>query len=440
MLRRWSLGLLISVLTHVGVAVTAIFVAGGRLPGPVEIEVTGLRIDEIKDLPLGGPQRGASKQAARARARSRGPKVAQESGTLASRASEEKPQNGASPSGDEGGPAPTSDLGAYGPQGSRLTVLMRFDRLRGTEYVPALDHLLMFLPDRRALVEGTGLNLFDDFDAVLIATPNPLDPMVTFLAARHHLEDSALRTALARGTRGTNHTLTWRTEAGRPVGEWHWHAGQGGALQPTDARLVVLAAPGLAVVTPPAYRELLLASAAHGADAGASTTGNADAGADGGAGSPGWAGLLSRIDAEEGLMPADGVVMVNVVDMIKPPAGAAPDQPAMLYGMEVPPVLTAVVGIADSPYLDISGVFKGVGTAEHWEGAWPNIQRQLRSNPYLVLGGFSALVGRVTFVRDNATVRFHLDLSREETARLLALAASALAGRYGDPGGAAAPR
>ena len=65
MLRRWSLGLLISVLTHVGVAVTAIFVAGGRLPGPVEIEVTGLRIDEIKDLPLGGPQRGASKQAAR---------------------------------------------------------------------------------------------------------------------------------------------------------------------------------------------------------------------------------------------------------------------------------------------------------------------------------------------------------------------------------------
>jgi hypothetical protein len=444
MLRRLSLGLLIAVLTHVGVAVTALFVAGARLSGPVEIEVTGLRIDQIKDLPLGSPERGSSKQAARAKARSRGPKVSRESGTLASRASETPPQKGTSPERDEGGPAPTSDLGAYGPQGSRVTVLMRLDRLRGTPYVPAVDHLLMFLPDRRELIQGTGLNLFDDFDAVLIATPNPLDPTVTFLAARHHVEDGALRAALMRGTRDTHHTLTWRTEAGRPVGEWRWHAGQGGSFQARDARLIVLAAPGLAVVTPPAYRALLLGGAQPPdgrAPLGRSSgSDDADAGADGRASSLGWAGLLSRIDAEEGLMPPDGVVMVNVADIIKPPASAAPNQPALFYGIEVPPLLTAVVALADAPYLDINGVFKEEENAERWERAWPTLQRKLRTNPYLVLGGFSALIGRATLSRDGATVLLHLEISREETERLLALAATFLSGRYGDPGAATAPR
>ena len=50
-------------------------------------------------------------------------------------------------------------------------MLLRLDRMRGTDYAAPVDDLLMHLPDCRALLQGTGLELFTDFDALLIATP-----------------------------------------------------------------------------------------------------------------------------------------------------------------------------------------------------------------------------------------------------------------------------
>src|SRR6185503_14750582 len=170
--------------------------------------------------PLGRPDSGERERAqARARSRSRGAQSPDEGGTLASRAGKDERTNDSPETEDDAGPAPTSDLGAYGPAGSRLTVLMRLDRLRGTDYAAPVDELLMRLPDRRDFVSGTGLDLFMDFDALLVATPNPLDPTVTFVAVRHHLDDARVRAALNRAAKGSDHTLTWRTQDGRPVAE-----------------------------------------------------------------------------------------------------------------------------------------------------------------------------------------------------------------------------
>ena len=89
------------------------------------------------------------------------------------------------------------DLRNYGPEGSRLTALLRLDRLRassvGSSYLAAIDQLLVLLPDRRRLLDGTGLDLYRDFDALLIATPEPHNDKVTFLAARHRLKDATLQ-------------------------------------------------------------------------------------------------------------------------------------------------------------------------------------------------------------------------------------------------------
>jgi hypothetical protein len=79
---------------------------------------------------------------------------------------------------------------------------LRLDRLRGTDYAAPVDELLIRLPDRRDFVSGTGLDLFMDFDALLVATPNPLDPSVTFVAVRHHLDDAKVRAALEPGRQG----------------------------------------------------------------------------------------------------------------------------------------------------------------------------------------------------------------------------------------------
>src|SRR3954471_286926 len=240
MLARWSLGLVLSVLAHVGFVVIGLAMGARGFTGPVEVEIAGVNLEEVKDLPLGAPQSGEAKAKAPARARNRGPQPPAAEGTLASRAGKDDKTGGSSLADDDAGPAPTSDLGAYGPEGSRLTVLMRLDRLRGTDYAGPVDELLTRLPDRRDFISGTGLDLFMDFDALLVATPNPLDPSVTFVAVRHHLDDARVRAALNQAAKASEHTLTWRTQGGRPVAERHAR-GAGGPRR--DDRLIMLAAP-----------------------------------------------------------------------------------------------------------------------------------------------------------------------------------------------------
>ncbi len=438
MLARWSLGLVLSVVAHLGVVIIGLAMGARGFTGPVDVEITGVNLEEVKDLPLGGPQSGEEKAKAPARARNRGPQPPAAEGTLASRAGKDDKTGGSSTAEDDAGPAPTSDLGAYGPEGSRLTVLMRLDRLRGTDYAAPVDELLTRLPDRRDFISGTGLDLFMDFDALLVATPNPLDPSVTFVAVRHHLDDARVRAALNQAARASDHTLTWRTQGGRPVAERH--AREAGPPR-RDDRLIMLAAPGLTVVTPRAYRALLLAPATT-ADGGAgeAVAARSAAGPDGGAAdqpappSPlkgGWATLLTRIDAEEGLMPPDGAVMVNAVDIFKSRA-PAPGEPPVLYGMPIPAAINAVVGIADAPFLDIVAQFKTEAPAQQWETHWPTLQRKLRTHPLLVLSGFSALVTRAQLDRDGRAVHLRLAVSHDETLRLLAMAAHFLSARYGN--------
>jgi len=438
MLLRWSLGLVLSIMAHLGVIAIALAMGARGFTGPVDVEITGMDLQEVKDLPLGGPQAGAGKARAPARARSRAPESPRDTGTLASRAGKDDKTSASASTDDDAAPAPTSDLGAYGPQGSRLTVLMRVDRLRGTDYAAPLDELLMRLPDGQDFLAGTGLDLFNDFDALLIATPNVFDAAVTFVAARHHLGDARVRAALNQGAKRSDRTLSWRTQAGRPIAERH---ARDARLRWTDDRLIILAAPGLTVLTPPAYRAMLLAPAAPpdggAGDGSAETAADADGGATGTAAPArsstkgGWASLLTRIDAEEGLMPPDGAVMVNAVDIFKSRA-PAPGEPPVFYGMPVPAAVNAVIGVADSPFLDIVAEFKTEPPAQQWETQWPVLQRKLRTHPLLMLSGFSPLVMRAQLERQGHSIRLHLAVSRDETMRLLAMASHLLAGRYGD--------
>ena len=120
----------------------------------------------------------------------------------------------------------------------------------------------MLMPDRRDLLEGTGLHLYDDFDALLCPARRPTRSTTRrrFLAARHHLGDAALRAAIDRGARATGRIIAWRSEGGRPWGE---RRAPRATTPPSpgarDERIIVLPSPGLVVVTPPAYRRLLLA-------------------------------------------------------------------------------------------------------------------------------------------------------------------------------------
>ena len=426
MFRRWSLGLALSVALHGLLAGGLIGWSWlrGSAPGRIDIDITGMRLEDLKDLPLGAPPAAAPKRA-RPRVVASAPSSAQREGTLATREEHVTPRPGDADGDDEGGGPGATDLGQLGPEGSRFTMLLRVDRLKGTPYAAPVDALLMHMPDRRDLLEGTGLSFYDDLEALLIATPNPLDYTVTFLAARHHVSDAAMRAAVDRGARATGRVVAWRNEGGRPWGERRARAG---VTPPAtrDARLIVLPASGLIVVTPPAYRALLLArqpSAPRGeSDAGAAAP---DGGApDASAPSPSWTSLLRRIDAENGLLPANAVAMASAVDLFKRRANA----PLVFLGveLELPRALAVVLGIQPEPFLEITATFADEAGARRWEATWPGLQRKLRTNPYVVLGGLAPLVARLTSTREGAAVRLRLTASEDETVRLLQLAASAL--------------
>jgi hypothetical protein len=435
MLRRWSLGLALSAVVHAllvgGVMALALVGAG---VGPVDVEITGVGIEDLKDLPLGPPPGAARTGPARRAPRPRAPRAPDsEAGTLASRGDSAPahpvPAVDEPDDTDDEAAARVSDLRQLGPEGSRMTALLRVDRLKATPYAAAVDQLLMRLPDRRDLFEGTGLEFYDTVDALLISTPNPRDPAVTFLAARHHLPDQELQRALDRGARATGHFITWRTERGRPFAERR--ARHGPPMTRSDDRIFVLAAPGLMVVTPPAYRALLLARPpprpiAHAPDAG-------ETGADAGVADspsapqqpPSWRALLRRIDAEDGLLPPTGIALLSMVDLFKPASDSPRDTP-IFWGLPVPRIITAVLGADPEPFVEITGEFAAEAEARQLEVAWPGLRNKLR--PYAVLAGLSGLVGRAELSREGRTVHFRETATTEEALRLLQLATSILGG------------
>ena len=83
------------------------------------------------------------------------------------------------------------------------------------------------------------------------------------------------------------------------------------------------------------------------------------------------------------------------------------------------------------PFLDVTGEFKTEATAQQWETQWPTLQRKLRTHPLLVLTGFSTLVTRAQLEREGRVVRLHLAVTHDETLRLLTMAQSLLAWRFG---------
>jgi hypothetical protein len=346
--------------------------------------------------------------------------------------------------GVDGGRRRPGDLRSNGPAGSRVIALLHLDRLRAApeaeKTTAALDQLLTLLPDRRRLIDGSGLELYRDFDSLLIATPNPADASVTFLAARHHLGDAAMKAALDRGAKAARKTIHWLSKDGRPVGIRQQTTDKDPNLRSFDRddRMLVLPDANMAVIFPPAYATQVL-----GIDP-MDPTGKAHAYIDGGVsdGKPGespgkprshipWRELVERIDAEDTAVPEDAAFMMSATNLFGAGAapsvlvvpstrGAADDMPLKAAPAQspVPEVLTLVVG-AQTPYLQVIAEFKTEADAERWEQDLPAWRRQLLLNPIVLVSGFSPLIRRAEISRDGANLELRVDLSIEELQRLL---------------------
>lgn len=93
-------------------------------------------------------------------------------------------------------PGAAADLRIFFPTGHEVSVLVRLDRLRDTEWAPRVDAIFAPMPDYRALVGDSGVALTDTFETLAISTPEPSDATATTLVVRGRATPAALRDLL----------------------------------------------------------------------------------------------------------------------------------------------------------------------------------------------------------------------------------------------------
>jgi hypothetical protein len=150
-------------------------------------------------------------------------------------------------------PGAQTDFRPYVPTGDIISVLIRFDRVRGTPWVKEAEAILTPMPDYRMIVGGRTLDVTNFFDSLFFTTPRPNDVTATTVVARTSQAPASVRALL-------NH----------PQAPISWQAGQGGAIgaigksmlrHPKDKRLYVTPEPGLVVLADPVNLGALAKSA-----------------------------------------------------------------------------------------------------------------------------------------------------------------------------------
>ena len=119
-----------------------------------------------------------------------------------------------------------ANLISYFPKGHVVTALIRFDRLRGTEWSQQTERLLRPMPDYQILFGPNDAQIADKLDTLVISSPAPKDATATTLVAHTKLPRAALRDFL-----GKTNPVAWSAAKGGMLGT------RSGKLLPNDKRV-----------------------------------------------------------------------------------------------------------------------------------------------------------------------------------------------------------
>lgn len=140
-----------------------------------------------------------------------------------------------------------TDLGMWGPEGARLVVVTRNDRLRSSPHADSVKNLLQSFPDWRSLVGSGELDPLNDVDTMVVASSNPKLINRTFFAAIHHLPNERVIQTIAQGDHGG---VTWENDDGRLIG-------RPASLSARDPRIFYVPTQQIFVFTRPEYMDAL---------------------------------------------------------------------------------------------------------------------------------------------------------------------------------------
>lgn len=344
--------------------------------------------------------------------------------------------------------------------GSQLVTIVRPRPARGTAHEVELLHLVTGLPGGRHLLEGTGIDLANDVDLIAALSPEIGVGGETSLAARHHLENGALRSALERGATQAGGVLAWRTGRGGEIGE-----ASRGAASDGDRRFISFPTDDLVLIVPRGYRSPFVGSARRRITGASAIEPNglasppaprAPAAVPAPADRPaapvenqGWIDFLGRVDDLLAGPLADVlVVLAGTEASLGSPAGAArrplgtPDgagavalgssgvsAPTAVLALPVPRASMAAIRRGGS--VDVQLAFADESAARTWEDGWSTVVDQLPTAPPFAFAT-TALRQRSRLIRTTDHVSIHVTFDHSELSRLLLALADVLAGHPAD--------
>jgi len=314
-------------------------------------------------------------------------------------------------------PAASADLGPYAPGDARVIAILHADKLRKNPLRAGAEELLAALPDTEMILAGTGLNPFDDFDTIMVATADPADVSETFLAGRSIHGAAALKKALA-GPDGKR--VRWIDAGERAIG-------MRARAPKWDPRLYVVAGPEWMVFGRP---EQLGALADPPAPAGAAPSG--DGGADDEFASdagvsptgtapvpPGWAKRLGQIRTVAG-EEVDGPALVLSVADVR----GALRLPKSLRA-PIPKQATLAVRLdAEGAIGWATIVFDDDAALQAFLVEWKGWRDAAARDQFSALLGVPALMDRVELTPEGARLHLRTRMKAQQVGSLLRLVAS----------------
>jgi hypothetical protein len=300
-----------------------------------------------------------------------------------------------------------ANLLTYFPDGQRVTALIRFDRLRGTEWSQPTERLLRPMPDYRLLFGDTDAAISDKLETLVISTPRPRDAAATTLVARTTLARGALRDFL-----GATAPVSWAAARGGLLGT------RSGALSRGDQRLILSPWRGWFLLAQPGDLGDLLGAAKGSLDT-IEATGKI----------PAWLGGIRKIEGEAGEPRGPALVVTVALPGKRYSFGTT----ALVLGISsvaTPDRMSLAIELVAQGWL-VRGNLRCATEADATElvAVAQQLQRQLASSRaiQLVIGKpIVRVVANLAFARAGTRVSYATSVSIADARAILALAAQQL--------------
>ena len=137
------------------------------------------------------------------------------------------------------------DLAALTPPKDHLAVVIRFDRMRGTEWAERTEAILAPMPDYRLIIGERKIPIARSFDLLMISTSNPRDVTATNLATRTAMGPEATRKFLEH----KDLPIAWSPVQGGALGK----LGRSPFVAPDDPRVYLTPLPSWVLLVDPKH-------------------------------------------------------------------------------------------------------------------------------------------------------------------------------------------